>query len=94
MAKAKKDERKIINEVPEAPEQVVPPFRDALEREYDSFAAPPGSSGPDHGLSVFIKLHQVLEYLALLIQEVKGLRQDIAGPEVPPENSQEPKDIY
>ena len=51
--------------------------RDTLEQEYDSFAAPPTMGGPDHGLSVYIKLHQVLQYMAVLVEEVKGLRSDV-----------------
>lgn len=59
----------------EAVEPPKPPFHDALKREYDSFAAEQWS--PDHAMSLFIKLHQILEYTALVLQEIKGLREDI-----------------
>jgi len=52
-------------------------FKDSLEAEYDSFASPPTLGSPDHGLSVYMKLHQILQYMNILVEEIKALRKDV-----------------
>lgn len=70
-------------------------FKEAIEKEYDGFAGAPTTGSPDHGLSIYIKLHQVVEHLAVLRNEIKQLRQDVnsAEPETP-NAPQENKEIY
>ena len=76
-------------------EEEKPSYKELLEKEYDSFAAPPTMGSPDNGLSVYVKLHQILEYLGILIKEMQALRQDVNNQEEPaPVVQEESKEIY
>jgi len=92
MKKLKKNQPKEV-EQPQQEEKFTP--KERLEQEYDSFASAPTLGSPDNGLSIFIKLHQILEYLGLLINEIKALRQDVNSETPEPAKPQEEnKEIY